>query len=85
MAPDAAYAQAVAQFQACLHAYGGDGFDPQSVAWCGWSAGDAYGAWSALGVIHTWQMVAAVSWLLSAALAALAAWLAWRQRRWRAC
>lgn len=77
----AAYDQAIAQFQACLHTYVGVGFDPQSVAWCGWSAGDAYGAWSALGAIHVWQMVAAVSWLLTAALAGLAAWLWWQGRR----
>lgn len=79
----AAYDQAMAQFQACLHAYGDSQW--QALGFCGWSAGNAYGAWSALGVVHAWQMVAGLSWLLSAALAGVAAWLAWRQRRWRAC
>lgn len=85
MDPSAAYDQAVAQFAACLHTYGGDGFDPASVSWCGWSSGYAYGAWAALGQMHAWQAAAWFALALAALGWALAAWLLWRQRRWRAC
>ena len=78
-----AYRAATDAFAACLRTYGDDA-TWQSLSWCGWSSGWAYGSWSALATIHAWQLVAGVSWLLSAALAALGAWLWWRQRRWRA-
>ena len=79
-----AYALAVQQFQDCLHTYGGDGFDDQAIQWCGYAAGSAYGAWSALATIHAWQLVAALGWAVAAALAITAGCLYWRQRRWRA-